>query len=201
VRLEKEFKSNKAQLLSKIEIRKAIIENCDRLLEYYNDPGIADRDSIFFYLSSIRPTTFDPVQNDLVSSSAVEVLKNEALKQLLINWSTDVIQLQEVEQIFLRYGEQSFQSYTTEIGIQRDIAYNFWKPAYTSMLESKEVKNSIPGKLKLGAMTTTQLLTDPRLEGVIAQSLNLNQFNNQESETLMNRINQILEVLDAEIRN
>lgn len=75
VRLEKEFKSNKEQLLSKIEIRNTIIENCERLLEFYNEPENATRDSILFYLSSMVPSTFDTVQNDLVSSGTVEILK------------------------------------------------------------------------------------------------------------------------------
>lgn len=200
-RLEKEFKSNKKQLLGKIEIRNSIIGNCKRLLEYYNEPENASRDSILLYLSSIVPSTFDPIQNDLVSSGTIEILKNEELKQLLINWSTDVIQLQEVEQIYLRYGEQNFHTYTTELGMQRDIGYTFWQQVTASMLESKEVKNPIPGKSKLKGMTKSELLTDPKLEGMIAQTLNLNLFNNQESETLMNRINHILQVVDTEIKD
>jgi hypothetical protein len=102
-RLEKEFISNRDQLLDKIQLRNTLIENCRRLLEYYNQPENAKLDSILVFLSTIQPPTFDPIQNDLVSSGNIEILKDEELKQLLVNWSTDVIQLQEVEQIFLRF--------------------------------------------------------------------------------------------------
>jgi hypothetical protein len=199
-RLEKEFNTNKEQLLYKIEHRTDIIHNCTRLLEYFNEPDKATRDSILIYVSSIVPTTFDPIENDLVSSGSIEILKNEELKQLLVNWSTDVIQLQEVEQMFLRFTEQNFMPHMIQKGIQRDIAYTLWKTAPASLLESKEIINPIPGKSKLVTLTENDFLSDPIIESLIAHSLNLNRFNNEESETLMNRINFILQVLNSEIR-
>ena len=199
-RLEKEFISNREQLLDKIEFRNTLIESCKQLLDYFDKPENATRDSILVYLSTIQPPTFDPIQNDLVSSGTIEILKDEELKQLLVNWSTDVIQLQEVERIFLRFCEQRFYPYVNEIDIQRDMMYNFWKGAPKNLLESKKVENLIPGKSKLITRTTNELLTDPKLEGKIAWALTLNMFNNQESQTLMKRINTILKVLDKEIK-
>ncbi|WP_071341929.1 DUF6090 family protein [Maribacter sp. 1_2014MBL_MicDiv] len=197
--LEKEFNSNKAQLNSKIEHRNTIIKNCRRLLDFYNKPELVERDSIMYYLSSIVPTTFDPVQNDFVNSGTLEILKNEELKQLLINWSTDVIQLQEVEQMFLRYAEQDIISYTTELGLRRDLQYYFWNHANRSMLESNKVSNLVSKKTILKTLTKDDLMANSRLEGSIAQSLVYNMFNNQESETLMKRIDTIIQILNSEI--
>jgi hypothetical protein len=199
-RLEREFISNRDQLLDKIQFRNGVIENCKRLLKYYNEPNDATIDSTLIYISSIIPSTFDPIKNDMVSSGTIEIIKNDELKQLLVNWSTDVIQLQEVEQIFLRYYEQNYMPYVNEIGIQRNIAYTFWEQTPTMLLEYRQVNTPIPGKSKLFTKTTNELLVDTRLEGIIAWSLNLNVFNNQESETLMKRINYILKVLNTEIR-
>lgn len=199
-RLEKEFISNRNQLIDKIELRNTMIANCRRLLEYYNQPENAKRDSILVFLSTIQPPTFDPIQNDLVSSGNIEILKDEELKQLLVNWSTDVIQLQEVEQIFLKFCVERFFPYLNEVDIQRDMVYTYWEDAPKNLLESKQVKNLIPGKSKLITKTTNELLRDSKLEGKIAWSLTLNMFNNQESQTLMKRINRILEVLDSQIK-
>jgi len=199
-RLEKEFRSNKEQLLNKIEHRNDIIDNCTRLLEYYNEPDKATLDSILIYLSSIVPTTFDPIENDLVSSGSIEILKNEELKQLLVNWSTDVIQLQEVEQMFMRFTEQNYMPHVIKKGIQRDIAYTSWKKSPASLLEAKKIRNPVPGKSKLVTLTEIDFLSDPIIESLIAHSLNLNRFNNEESETLMTRINHILQVLETEIK-
>lgn len=99
--------------------------------------------------------------------------------------------------MFTRYREQELQSYHTKIVILRDLGYSYWKQERKSLLESEQVKNPIPGKSKLKVMTKDELLTDPRLEGMIVQSLTLNNFNNQESETLMKRINYILQVLNT----
>ncbi|MDO1501197.1 DUF6090 family protein [Winogradskyella maritima] len=199
-RLEKEFISNKEQLQDKIEFRNTLIKSCKQLLDYFDKPENVTRDSILVYLSTIQPPTFDPIQNDLVSSGTIEILKDEELKQLLVNWSTDVIQLQEVERIFLRFCEQRLYPYVNEIDIQRDIAYNFFKDIPTNLLESKQVENLVPGKSKLVTRSTDELLRDPKLEGKIAWALTLNMFNNQESETLMKRINIILKALDKEIK-
>jgi len=199
-RLAKEFRSNREQLLQKIESRNDINKKCLRLLTFYNEPENVEKDSILLYLGSMVPTTFDPIQNDLVKSGNIEIIKNEELKELLINWSTDVIQLQEVEQMYLRYYETSFASYINEIGIQRDLGFSFWQKVRSSLLEAKEVQNPIPSKSKISTISKEQLLSDQRLEGIIAWSLNLNTFNNQESETLMKRIDYILEVVQSEIK-
>jgi hypothetical protein len=198
-RLVKEFKSNRKQLLEKIESRNDINQNCNRLLTFYSEPENARLDSILSYLGSMVPTTFDPIQNDLVKSGSIEIVRSEELKQLLINWSTDVIQLKEIEQMYLRYYETDFTSYINEKGIQRDIANYFWKKASSSLLEDREVNNPIPGNSKISKISKEQLLSDPKLEGIITWSLNLNTFNNLEGQTLMTRIDYIIEVLESEI--
>ena len=199
-RLKKEFISNRKQLFNKIELRNTIIDSSRKLLEYFDTPENVKRDSIFVYLSRIQPPTFDPIQNDLVSSGNIEILKNEALKELLVNWSTDVIQLQEVEQIFLKFCEERLFPYLNEVDIQRDMMYTYWKSIPENLLESRQVENLIPGESKLIKRSTKELLSDPKLEGKIAWALTLNMFNNQESETLMKRINTILKVLEKEIK-
>ena len=200
-RLEKEFISNREQLNNKIQFRNGVIENCVQLLNYYDNPVTSTPEKVLYHIGNIQPSTFDPIQNDLVSSGNIDILKNEELKQLLINWSTDVIQLQEVEQMYLRHYEQNFYPYVNQIGIQRDVAYSFWSNVPKILLDKKQLDNPIPGKSKLNQIDKNDLLTDVRLEGIVAWSLNLNMFNNQESETLMNRINHILEVLNHQIQD
>ncbi|WP_411766428.1 DUF6090 family protein [Winogradskyella sp. A3E31] len=200
-RLQKEFNSNKEQLQQKVTIRDRIIRNCTELLEYFNDPNEATLDSIIVKHSRLMtPTSFDPIQNDLVSSGNIEILKSEELKQLLINWSTDVIQLQEVEQMFYRYHENNVVPYLDEIGLQRNIMYAFWEDNPINLLESKSYKNPISGKSKLFNTTKDDLLNNTKLESQIVYTLTLNEFNNQESITLMKRIEEILETIKSEIK-
>lgn len=123
----------------------------------------------------------------MVSSGSIEILKSEELKQLLINWSTDVIQLQEVEQMYLRYFKTIFIPYCNEIGIQRDLGFSFWHKASSSLLEAKNVRNPIPGKSKISSYDKAMLLKDSKLEGIIAWTMNLNTFNNQRRYNLVEK--------------
>jgi len=199
-RLDKEFKANKNQLANKIDIRNSIIQNCTKLLKDYNKPENADLEQTIIHLSSILPTTYDPIQNDLVSSGTVEIIRNEALKQMLVSWSTDVKQLQEVEQLFFSFYEKSIVPYNIEIGIQRDISYYFWEQGTASLLEYQELENPTPGKSKISQLSKEKVFNDPKLEGIIAATLNFNQFNNVEAQTLVKRINEILDLLKEEIK-
>ena len=200
-RLQKEFDSNKKQLYQKIEIRNKVIKNCIDLLNYYDNPETATLDSLIKKQSRlITPATFDPVKNDLVSSGNIEILKNEQLKQLLINWSTDVIQLQEVEQMFLRYSENQMIPYLDKIGIQRDVAFEFWEDNLINLLETKAYTNPVPRKSKINMLTKEILLNNATLESQISYALLINEFNNQESITLMKRIDEILKLINLEIK-
>lgn len=200
-RLQKEYKINKEQLQDKIEIRNIVIENCTALLGYYNDPTRAEQDSIIFKLSKIMtPTSFDPIQNDLVESGTLEIIKSEELKQLLIQWSTDIIQLQETEQMFFRYHEQNVLPHLDKLGITRDVLYDFWSNDIINLLDTKKYTNPVPGKSNIASKTKKDLLIDTKLESQITYTLTLNEFNNRESEFLMKRIDKILLVLESEIK-
>ena len=200
-RLQKEYILNKEQLEDKIAIRNRIIRNCKDLLVFYDKPTSANRDSIYLKISKLlTPATFDPIQNDIVKSGTLEILKSENLKQLLIKWSTDVIQLQETEQMFYRYHEQNVVPHLDELGIMRDILYNFWSIDLINLLESKKYTNPILGKSEINSKTIKDLLADNKLESQITYTLTLNEFNNRESETLMNRIDEILLVIQSEIK-
>lgn len=199
-RLHNEFASNKEQLTGKMQIRAILIKSCSQLLLYCNSPINTREDSIAVHLSRLVPATFDPIQNDLVSSGGIELLKSEELKQLLINWSTDVIQLQEVEQMYLKFSQQIYKAYTTRVGIQRDIDYEFYNDSPISLLESERIKNPIPSKPIVNYKNLKSILVDPEFESIVSHSLALNMFNNQESVTLMKRIDAIMPILKKEIK-
>jgi hypothetical protein len=200
-RLQNEYKLNKNQLEDKVAIRNRMISNCKDLLVLYNNPTSANRDSIYVKISKLlTPATFDPIQNDIVKSGTLEILQSEYLKQLLIKWSTDVMQLQETEQMFFRYHEQNVVPYLDEIGLMRDVSYNFWDNDVINLLESKKYANPIPGKSEINSKTITDLLVDNKLESQITYTLTLNEFNNRESVTLMKRIDEILTVIKSEIK-
>lgn len=201
-RLKQEFESNKTQLENKVAIRNRVIESASDLLVYFDTPEIATIDSIYIkHARLLTPTTFDPIQNNLVESGTLEIIRNEDLKRLLINWSTDVIQLQETEQMFMQHNNLVVIPYLSKLGIHRNVVNAFWEDNLINLLENNSYTNPVPKKSRLEPITKNELLNDAQFESLIAHTLTLNVFNNQESKTLMNRIDEILNLLNSETRN
>ena len=89
-----------------------------------------------------------------------------------------------------------------DIGITRDVFNDVWinwgEKAYWLLDENTTVKN-----LNLGKSTTDinvqDILSNKVLEGVISNAISLNNVGNIESESLKNRITEILELIRTEI--
>lgn len=200
--LKEEYQSNLAQLDSKIESRNQLIKTSKRVLDYYDNPSVASLDSILFGLSNLALTvTYDPIKNDLTSSGNINLIRNQALKALLTRWSTDVIQVQEVEVIYLGRYNEHIMPYLMTLGVQRALDENFW--ANIQMLDFMISKDSIKfsdyGESRF-LPTTTELLNDPTLEGMVSNSILMNEFINFEAIALRKQIVQILELLNEEIK-
>ena len=46
-----------------------------------------------------KDPTFDPIENDLISSGNIRLIQNKELKKYLSNWTADVVALREIEAI------------------------------------------------------------------------------------------------------
>lgn len=201
--LEKEYKANLAQLQDKMQMRALIVQSGQTLLNYIDAPKLAERDSVIVHISNIvLDPTFDPVQNDLLSSGNLRLIRNDRLRNLLSNWSSDLIAVQEAEQNNRLQVHEIMIPLLNEIGITRDVFNAVWinwgKNAYWLLDENTIVKS-----LSLGKSTTNinveEILGNQELEGVIANAISLNNVGNIESESLRNRITEILELIRTEI--
>ena len=99
IQLKEEHETNLAQLEQKISMRNEIINASMDVLSYIDNANSEiDKDTL---ISKIRllglDPTFDPIQNDLINSGNIRLIKNKHLKKLLSNWSSDVQSLKEME--------------------------------------------------------------------------------------------------------
>ncbi len=201
--LKAEYESNRAQLESKMEIRDLLINSANEVLKYYESKIEINNDSLTKRLSQlILLPTFDPIQNDLVSSGNINILKNAELKRLLTNWTSDVIQLQETEQLYVRYVANHVVPFFDRRGVGRNIYHAFWndKSNMSILLDVKKMDPPISNKSSI-AIDITEFLKDSEMESIVSWSITLNTINNLESEALRKRINMILQILDTEIKN
>ena len=100
IQIEEEYETNLAQLEEKISQRTSIIEASKSLLEII-DAGVRfQEDSLVMKFATLyKDPTFDPIENDLISSGNIRLIQNKELKKYLSNWTADVVALREIEAI------------------------------------------------------------------------------------------------------
>lgn len=200
--LKNEYETNLAQLESKIEIRNQLISSAKDVLLCFGSKDEIHNDSLTKKLGHlILLPTFDPIQNDLVSSGNINILKNIELKRLLTNWTSDVIQLQETEHLYVDYVTNNVVPFFDKTGMGRNVYHAFWrdKSNLTILLDEKKLDPPISGKSGF-EFKIHELLANKELESLVSWSITLNTINNMESESLRKRILMILDNLNAEIR-
>ena len=78
--LKDEYQKNLRQLEEKMTMRNQMIEAASSILHFIDNPDSAPKDSLLLCLSSLmRDPTFDPIQNDLLYSGNLRLIKNDTL--------------------------------------------------------------------------------------------------------------------------
>ena len=96
--LKNEYEKNLVQLDEKILMRDKMTVASTGILHYIDHPETYVKDSLLLYMFRLtQEPTFDPIQNDLVTSGKLRMIQNDSLTMLLSNWTSDVYQVQEME--------------------------------------------------------------------------------------------------------
>ncbi|WP_228853535.1 DUF6090 family protein [Aegicerativicinus sediminis] len=200
--LQEDYQSNLSQLEQKMETREKILTSAFRLLRAFDNPVGIVRDSIIQDLAMVRnDPTFDPIQNDLTSSENLRLIRNEELKRLLSNWSSDVVGVIEIEVVWTKVVNEQFDPIISDLGLGRDIYNSFINDIDHYWLLNKninEYKEEI-GTSSLGA-TLNEILTSKKLESMISISIANNKGANLQSEALRLRILEILDLIEDELK-
>lgn len=201
IELRKDYLSNLSQLEEKMATRKRMVNSSLKVLKSIDNPVNIVRDSLIRDIAEIaNDPTFDPIQNDLISSGNIRLIKDENLKRLLSNWSSDVIALTEVEAIWSNICNHELNDVFMEIGIARDIANSFENDLNHNWLldKNQEITKVEIGNSKQSTPINT-ILKSKNLEGMAALAINLGSSANKQSQGLMNRIKEIIEITDKSL--
>lgn len=202
-KLQADFLSNLVQLEEKMTTRNKILVSGVQLLKAFDQPAGVIRDSLIKDIAVLNnDPTFDPVQNNIISSGDLLLIQNEKLNHLLSNWSSDVVAVQEIEKIWSEKSTGQLDLITYELGLGRDIANSFINDSSHLWLLDKN-PNSFKmtiGSSKLGA-PLDEILTNKVLESIIGSGISLNKSGNVQSAALRSRILEILDLIDAEIKD
>jgi len=199
--LKNEYLFNLEELEEKILMRNEGIEASNIILNQIDNPEQFNEDLLYkSFWKILSDPTFDPIQNDIVASDKIRLIRNQAIVKILSNWSSEVFQVQELEREYQKYRTESIMACVSRLGITRNIHNNLWKDGYTP-IEALDKKYNYKFTIKPTKKNINfeEVLSDVELEGIVSMVITVNQLTNMQSESLRQRIINLLEMIDNEI--
>jgi len=201
--LKEDYETDLNQLRQKMAMRDGIVLSALNVLKAIDYPDKIVRDSLIINLAKIdNDPTFDPIENDLISSGNLRLIKNEKLKRLLSNWSSDVIALQELEAIWTNKIVQQYEPLLSKLGITRDVT-DYWVNSHNQsglLDENSYVNETVIGSSK-NSSSILEITNNRDIEGNVSEAISYNKLANTQSVALIKRISEIIELIESEIND
>lgn len=203
--LKEEYKQNLLQLEQKIGMRNAIIKSSLDVLKYIDNSNFdVNRDSLIRKIRHLGlDPTFDPIQNDLISSGNIRLIQNNQLRKLLSSWTSDILALKEMELQWQTLKTDLNIPYQISLGIFRDLVHASYEYGETP-LYLVEKNDEVDGTLLVGKSKSTPssktILQDTQLETMMANAIAQCHSTNMQALALRKRIELIIELLTKEIK-
>jgi hypothetical protein len=199
--LKDEYTTNLLQLEQKITNRKKIIEAANNILQYIDESLNINSDSLNSQLNiMIGAPTFKPIENNLINSGDIILIRNKKLNQLLTTWPSNVDAVQEIERIWHAKMWESVIPIFNDFGILRNSFYKWWEDEQNiKWILDGTYDNPFQKPKTSRALITSEILNNKELEGIISIAVSVNYAANLQSLVLRKRILEILELLKKEI--
>ena len=200
--LTEEYKSNLLQLEQKIAHRKKIINAGNKVLDFIDKPLNVNTDSLYSQLNVlIGNPTFKPIQNNLINSGDILLIKNKKLNQLLTTWLSSVAHVKGIENIWNKGMWESVIPLFNSFGVLRGSFYKWWNDEQNIkwVMEGTFV-NPFQKPKSSKAKKTIEILENKELEGITSMAVSVNYAANLQSQVLHKRILEILDLLSQEIK-
>jgi len=200
--LKEEYEVNLLQLEQKITHRKKMIEAATKVLQYIDEPLNVSNDSLLSKLSIFIGTpTIEPIENNLINSGDILLIKNEKLNQLLTLWPSEVLGVQEIESIWFTRVWESVIPMFVDFGILREGFYKWWNDEQNlKWLKDVTDVNPFQKPKSYNALKAIDILSKKELEGLTSLAISVNYSANLQSQVLSKRILEILDLLNQEIK-
>ena len=168
--LKEEYEANLLQLEQKIVHREKMIGAATQVLKYIDEPFDVNTDSLNYKLNvMIGSPAFKPIENNLINSGNILLIKNEKLNQLLTTWPSEVLNIQVVEKIWFTKMWETVIPLFSDFGILRDGFYKWWNDEQNLkwILEGTNV-NPFQKPKSSKALKTNEILMKKELEGIMS---------------------------------
>jgi hypothetical protein len=205
--LKTEFSSNLRQLDDKISLKTALIKSVTKLFQYIDHPSLRNKDSLDRLLGNTIPfSTFDPIVSDLASSGSLRLIRSDSLKLLLSLWTSDIMDLQEDELSWKEYRNDPYVPFLVahyQLRTIRQVAIE------SGLIKEYLIETSDGSATELDVAIGTSkhptdhntLLDHPDFEDHLERAISTNRFALSQSLILRNRILEIMDLLERELKN
>jgi len=199
--LKEDYNSNLIQLDQKIKMRSNLINSAMAVLKHIDTSNTLNEDVIIPELMNvIKDPTFDPIENNIIGSGDINLIQNDSLKRLLSRWTSDFIQVKQLELDWQKMRTDILIPFLIDVKIARNFHHQSWKG---TDLPIELLDKNVSSKLYLGESSFKTELKDKdikqRLEGIMATAISPNHVANLQSMALRSRILKILEILNNQL--
>ncbi|SRX74471.1 DUF6090 family protein [Aequorivita antarctica] len=199
--LQSQFKDNLDQLENKIQQRNLIIKGSKKVLELMDTKKVVPMDTLTAILSPIiLSPTFDPIDNEIMTAENLQLIKNDSLRHYLNTFSSGIVDFKDQESEWVDIYRNIIVEHLIDLGISRNVQMSFFlnsdNLAYVNDKSMIEEIN-LTGSKSLPAVE--DILSDKKLEGILANAVFLNISLNWESEGYRKKIKTILNLIENEI--
>ncbi|MCH2490869.1 MAG: DUF6090 family protein [Flavobacteriales bacterium] len=197
-----DYESNYSQLQNKIDQRTSIMRRCNELLDVIDKETKIHPDSLpKIFATFLLDPTFDPIDNDVIASGSIRLLKNDILKEMISKWHSDAKAYQETEQVQHDDMISSTVPFLKRVGLMRNASFQFWsnKEFQIGLIEQGRNANSLKLKNNEGKIDVDYILYDQELEGLLSYIFHISLANNLEAESLKTKMLKTIKILKMEI--
>lgn len=200
--LKEEFRANLEQLENKIEMRKNMFLRASEVLDYIDFQKDVNKDTLLYKIASITQTpSYDPIENDILRSEKIHLITNDRLRQLLATWPSEVEDLKSQEANWLNFYTNTLEPFFIDSGIIRDSNFSFYENEKNlTYLTDKSVIQKMSLRKSKNTPSVKEILNNRKFEGILSVAESSNVDINWESETTKNEIEEILALIDQEIK-
>jgi hypothetical protein len=131
----------------------------------------------------------------------IKLIRNDSLKQLLSHWTSDFKAYSESEQIQHNHYISEIIPFMKEVGIMRNANHVFWKAQELRMgfLDKGKSEKILTIGKSSKEINVQSILSAPCLEGLVTFIFTFSQVCNLEGQTLKEKMQKIIGILDREI--
>ncbi len=199
--LSDEFRLNLNQIDNKIQLRENIIKQSAEVLAIMDAKKEVDLDTLISKISVVLlAPTFDRIKNEELDSDRIQLIRNDSLRRYLNNWSSRIRNLKEQENEWVNLLNNYTIPYFIDLGISRNVNISFYEdPKNLAYLYDKSRSRKIRISKSEDSPSASELISNRKLEGILANAVLLNEGINWESEAYRILILDIIRLIENEI--